>query len=289
MNLTRFDDPQRFYDRMEGFLLQNEAANNMILGLARRLFNNTDPYGSRLPAYMGMVEANGVIQGVAIRTPPHGMIFSLMPDESPVPLFVDDLRQLYDSLPSAAGPKATVKAFAEQWEQVSGQTTQLRMAQRIYQLTAVIPVTGVLGELREATAADRDLVVDWTVGFNTDALEAITREAAETIIDSYFQYEDRYVFVWEVDGQPVSMTGATGRTPNGMRVNLVYTPRELRGQGYASACVAAVSQRMLDSGLGLCFLYTDLANPTSNHIYQNIGYEAVCDIDLYRFAHREES
>ena len=52
---------------------------------------------------------------------------------------------------------------------------------------------------------------------------------------------------------------------------------EFRGRGYASNCVAALTQKMLDQGRKFCFLYTDLSNPTSNKIYQQIGYRPVCD------------
>ncbi len=34
----------------------------------------------------------------------------------------------------------------------------------------------------------------------------------------------------------------------------------------------------LTAGRRFCFLYTDLANPTSNHIYQAIGYEPVAEV-----------
>jgi len=63
----------------------------------------------------------------------------------------------------------------------------------------------------------------------------------------------------------------------------VYTPPEFRGRGYASALVAALSQAMLDAGYHFCTLFTDLANPTSNHIYQAIGYQPVCDTDEYDY------
>ena len=63
----------------------------------------------------------------------------------------------------------------------------------------------------------------------------------------------------------------------------MYTPPERRRRGYASALVAALSQEQLDAGKEFCFLYTDLANPTSNKIYQDIGYEPVADVDEYRF------
>ncbi|MCA9556723.1 MAG: GNAT family N-acetyltransferase, partial [Myxococcales bacterium] len=84
------------------------------------------------------------------------------------------------------------------------------------------------------------------------------------------------LWVWE-DGEAVSMAAAVSPTPHGVRVNFVYTPPERRGRGYASACVAALSQAQLDAGRQFCFLYTDLANPTSNAIYQRIGYRPVTD------------
>ena len=79
------------------------------------------------------------------------------------------------------------------------------------------------------------------------------------------------------------MCGVGGPTPNGIRIGPVYTPPEFRGRGYASACVAAASQLQLDAGRRFCFLFADLSNPTSNHIYQEIGYEPVGDVDRYVF------
>ena len=86
------------------------------------------------------------------------------------------------------------------------------------------------------------------------------------------------LFFWK-DPEPVSMAGSAGPTPSGIRISAVYTPPGLRGRGYASAAVAALSQKMLDGGRRFCFLFTDLANPTSNSIYQKIGYQPVCDFE----------
>ena len=83
--------------------------------------------------------------------------------------------------------------------------------------------------------------------------------------------------LWEDEGEPVSATGFGSPTPNGSRIGPVYTPPERRGHGYASVLVAEVSQAQLDAGKRFCFLYTDLANPTSNKIYVDLGYERVCD------------
>jgi len=68
-----------------------------------------------------------------------------------------------------------------------------------------------------------------------------------------------------------------------MAVSLVYTPPERRNRGYASALVAALSQHLLDAGWQFCVLFTDLANPISNSIYQRIGYRPVSDFDEYDF------
>ncbi len=40
---------------------------------------------------------------------------------------------------------------------------------------------------------------------------------------------------------------------------------------------------LLDRGYRFCFLLTDLANATSNRIYQRVGYEQVSDVEQYAF------
>jgi predicted GNAT family acetyltransferase len=94
--------------------------------------------------------------------------------------------------------------------------------------------------------------------------------------------DDGGAYLWE-DGEPVSLAGCGSPTPNGIRVGPVYTPPARRGRGYASALTAQLTSLLLSSGHRFCFLFTDLANPTSNRIYQRIGYEPVSDVDEYRF------
>jgi predicted GNAT family acetyltransferase len=74
-----------------------------------------------------------------------------------------------------------------------------------------------------------------------------------------------------------------GATPSGIRIGPVYTPPELRGRGYASALVAELTRRLIAGGRQFCFLFTDLANPTSNSIYQRVGYRPVTDVNLWVF------
>ena len=93
---------------------------------------------------------------------------------------------------------------------------------------------------------------------------------------------DRDLFIWD-DGGPVSTVTKTRHSTHGIVVSLVYTPPAHRNRGYASAAVAALSQQLLDAGWEFCSLFTDLANPTSNSIYQRIGYRPVADFDEYIF------
>jgi predicted GNAT family acetyltransferase len=88
--------------------------------------------------------------------------------------------------------------------------------------------------------------------------------------------------VGDNDG-PVSIASCGRPTAHGIAVNMVFAPPHLRGRGYAGSCVAALSQRLLDDGWKFCTLFTDLANPTSNSIYQRIGYHSICDFTHYLF------
>ncbi len=135
-----------------------------------------------------------------------------------------------------------------------------------------------------ATANDRELAVRWVVAFADEALHegGPGRDRAEVMFDHRLSSPTSGILLWEDGGEPQSLAGWGGATPNGIRVGPVYTPPELRGRGYATALSAELSQRLLDGrlfegGRRFCFLYTDLANPTSNAIYERIGYRRVAE------------
>ena len=156
------------------------------------------------------------------------------------------------------------------------------MAQRIYQLNRVIDEARAAGRLRDPVASDDALLTKWRAAFSIDAEGMDPEEAAK--IAALPLPASRRLLLWEVEGAAVSMAGFSGPTPNGIRVAWVYTPPQLRGKGYAGACVAALSQKLLDDGHKFCFLYTDLANPISNHVYLKMGYEPVADSAVYSFS-----
>jgi predicted GNAT family acetyltransferase len=140
--------------------------------------------------------------------------------------------------------------------------------------------------MRQVNGKDAPLVLEWYANFHRDAMrEEPEPEMVKNGAARFFQGDPRHrgLMLWEVEGKPVSMAGYVGPTTNGIRIGVVYTPPEKRNKGYASACTAELSQYLLDRGFRFCFLLTDLLNPTSNHIYQQIGYEPVCDVDRFDF------
>jgi predicted GNAT family acetyltransferase len=279
--IERFRDPATFLDRVGGFLGEREAEHNLLFGILDALQRH--PSGSQEPPYLAAVVDGDRIVAAALRTPPRNVVLSEVDDTTAIKLVVDDLVARGEE-PGVVGPAAVARKAAGLWTQATGRPHRLGLHQRVFRLSRVVPARQVEGTMRVAGPADRDLLVAWGRAFNDEALppdEHAPDPAA--VVDAWLTLGTKRLYLWEVDGRPVSWAGVGGRTPNGTRVGPVYTPPEERGRGYASALVAAASQAALDEGLAFCFLFTDLANPTANRIYQAIGYEPVSDVDAYYF------
>jgi uncharacterized protein len=279
MELHRFDDVATFYNRAEVYLLQHEAYHNLMLGLCGVLLDDPHRYGP-LPPYVATVEENGELEAVVLMTPPHNLILSKMRSLEAAAVIAAALQRNAINVPGVHGPSLEAHRFAEAWKAATGHPYHKTMAMRIYQLEEVQPVPQAPGHLRLAIPADRDLLISWAKAFNVEALGSTETGNAPGVVDRLTAAGSLYL--WD-DEQPVSMVATTGPTPNGIRVNMVYTPLEHRKRGYATSLVAAVSQHLLEQGRRFVFLFTDLANPTSNHIYQQIGYRPICDVDTYAF------
>ncbi|MFI6803117.1 GNAT family N-acetyltransferase [Streptosporangium canum] len=100
------------------------------------------------------------------------------------------------------------------------------------------------------------------------------------------RFADKHFTFWETpDGTPVSMAGSTSMVGGMIRVDPVYTPVHLRGRGYAGAVTVEVSRAALTAGATDVVLFTDPTNPTSNALYQRIGYVPVADFTGYDFSY----
>jgi len=277
MKVHQFQDASEFYARVKDYLLSQEAQHNLLLGLSNALIDNPERFDET--PYLATVEIDGDIVAVAIRTPPRALILSHIKDLQAVEVLAQDLHLASKSLPGVTGPTDETQAFAQAWYSLTGQSFKLKMALGTFQLEKVQLISSATGYLRLATEDDQELLKNWYKAFLLEALGDIESNT-ERWVKRVLQQGTAYL--WQ-DKVPVSIACRIGLTPNGARISIVYTPPEYRRKGYASACVAALSQTLLNQGNRFCFLFTDLANPTSNHIYQEIGYQSVGDWHQYAF------
>jgi predicted GNAT family acetyltransferase len=265
MRAIRFKNAEDFERRATSMLLRHEAENNAFLGLIERFKAQPD-------TVLCAVQDDGDVIAVATMTPPwHMLISRCSPDAAQC--LADFLTEQKIDLPGIQGDIDSVASFSARWEQHHPVRAYDRLGLGVYSLDRVIAPRPASGSLRKAMESDYDLLLRWGIDFTREIGE-IDRGDGHKVTRDAIAAGRR--FLW-CDPAPVSACGVAGPTPNGIRINFVYTPPQHRGRGYASNAVAAVSQRMLDDGRKFCFLFTDLANPTSNKIYRDIGYKHVCD------------
>jgi uncharacterized protein len=279
MDVVRLDDAAAFLTEAEPLLLADEARHNLILGIAGTIRDTPDLYPLRS---LWLVRDAGEVVAAALRTPPYNLILA-RPRSAPALAALAEA-VAGEELPGVTGTEPEVEEFAELWSRHSGVAGRVNMRQGVYALEQVEPLAAVPGSARVATADDRALALRWWIAFGEEVLHegGPGRERAEASVDHKLSSPTSGLLLWEAGGEPVSVAGWGGPTPNGIRVGPVYTPPELRGRGYATALTAELSQRLLDGrlyegGRRFCFLYTDLANPTSNAIYERIGYRRIAE------------
>lgn len=265
------------------FLGAREAEHNLLFGIASSVRAIPELLTDGPAHFATVTDGSGRVAAATLRTPPHNQVLSWVDELDAVDALVEALRD--EDLPGMLGPTEPAARFATRWTQTTGQPARVEVAERIFRLRRVIPPQRPAeGSWRVAGASDRALIADWLVAFFNEAVpEGPPIPDPLAAADRWIAQVARIGYVWEDGGSVVSLVGAGGETPHGIRIGPVYTPPEVRGRGYASSLTAAASQDQLDRGRQFVFLFTDLANPTSNRIYRAIGYEPVCDVDQYRF------
>jgi GNAT superfamily N-acetyltransferase len=282
MEVLRADDTQAFL-RLAGPLLErDEARNQLPLGIAGTLMARPDAYD--VVHYWVVREGNEPV-AAAVRTEPFNLVLGDPLSEAALGSLLEAVVTDDPEVPGIVGNLPFVEPAAERLAAASGRSAERILSQGVYGLTAVRDVARAPGGARPATTEDRAQILAWVRAFADEAIpdpeEAFRR--MERNLESRFGGEGGGFWLWQDRGEPVSLSGFSGPTPTGIRIGPVYTPSEHRKRGYATTLVADLSAWLLEQGHRACFLYTDLANPTSNRIYVEIGYERVCDAMEFTF------
>ena len=281
MNLRIYPNASDFLAAAEAPLLREEVKNSLILGISEQVSRGRR-YGEDPPYFLTVHDRDALI-AAAIRTPPYNLILHCDEDRlEALDLIAAHLADRGEDLPGAHGAVNVVSAFGEIWTRRTGVRMHVGMKQRVYCLTEVTAPAGVPGAMRWAQERDVETLAKWFRAFCVEAApsDPPPRDPEKSVRRLI---KDGLLGVWESNGI-VSMAGSSRGSKNGATVSAVYTPPEHRGHGYASACVAALSQSLLDAGNAFCALYADLSNPTPNKIYQRVGFRPVADCAMYTFA-----
>jgi predicted GNAT family acetyltransferase len=268
--LTR--DAEEFAARTER-LLASRIECNVLATVLMSVLDGAHRDHAPVFAY-GLAEPGQDVVFAALRTPPFPLLTSPLEAGAHADELIEAWLPADPELSSVTGVPATARAIADAWARATGGTTRRTMSEAMHVLEEVHdPPRPSSGTLRLPRAEERDLLVAWMEEFVGEAgLTGATQAGA--MVDARLRHGG--LLVWE-DGQPVSMIGLSPDVAGVVRIGPVYTPPQLRRRGYAGSAVAAASRRALAAGAERCMLFTDLANPTSNKIYAEVGYRPAGD------------
>ncbi|MFD5230449.1 GNAT family N-acetyltransferase [Streptomyces qaidamensis] len=284
-HITR--DLDDFLTRAGAFLRSRPALHTVPLTVTETLrTRGRSVYGEGAPEF-GVLERAGEVRAAFFRTPPHWLnITALAPEDADT--LAARLAALGRRLPGVNAERGTAGAFTAAWQRHTGVAAALRQRQRLYRLgTLTSPGPVPPGHPRVAVESDRERLRRWHDEFGEAVGLGTVRDSAEW---ADARIDSGGITFWETpDGTPVAMAGTSPRVAGQVRVTTVYTPPHFRGRGYAGAATAEVSRAALAAGADEVLLFTDLANPTSNGLYQRIGYRPVADFEVYDFTRESEA
>lgn len=271
MKLIHYKSAEKFLDDTLAFLEERESANNLIIGLAFGMQKGKYPMEGSL--LFSVIDGKQILFS-ALQTP--GRNLTIFGEEKAIPMAVSWLSQFCQEkghiIPGILGPQKLATYFAQSWQSHTSTPWKIQLKQRVFQLDQVADIPYAGGKLRRAEASDQHTIAAWLINFH---LEAMQEDISGSELEKALQMiHSKRLYVWE-DKEIVSMAASTRATRHGITINAVFTPTQFRKNGYASSCVASLSQHLLDQGHQFCSLFTDATNPTSNKIYQNIGYYEV--------------
>lgn len=264
-------DPAVVLHRAGGFLASKPVAHNLILTLLNTRAQHPEP------GRYWVIGAGDAPVGVVFQSPlDFFATLTPMPPEA-VDAAVCAISETPAELPGVSGEAATAARFAGQWTEQRKCGAVPVDGQRVYEVGEVARPPSPEGACRRAVLADRALLERWMDDFSEDIGQS--RAANAGVVDRLLP--DGRFWLWE-NGVPTSVAAHSAPVAGVTRIQAVYTPVEHREHGYAAACVAQLSERLLEHGLR-CILYTDLGNATANSVYRRIGYQARIETIWYGF------
>lgn len=263
--IVSYHTPQAFLDDTQAILEQKELENNLILGIC-------NGFEDKVKAYDHCVFINAMedkqIQATSIKTIAKAIVAGTTKNTATIKSLADYYLDHSIEVYGVIGETFYATEFSNWY---SNKTTTIETLV-VHQLDSVLPMSLATGDLQLASRNDLSLLTDWMIQFEQDA-NILPRQSKEQIRKNVLgKITAGSFFLWVDHEEIVSMASIARKTKNIGIIGHVYTPTSFRGRGYATACVHKLSEVILSQGFKYCGLFTDKANPASNHIYKKIGY-----------------
>lgn len=286
-----FTDPRAFVSEAAAHLAADPVINTVVATIAERMARRLDERGDLPdlgyePWWAIARDEAGHVCGAAMRTAPAPIaaLFVLpMPDDAAREL-ARELHARGEVVRGVNGALPAARLTAEAAAGLAGGDATVVMHTRLFELAELNVPGAPPGQLRAPHPEEAQLLAEWIGAFLVEADEQAGREPGTEhgelpgLDDILERIADGRLWVWaDSDDRPVHLTGVNPPSFGVRRIAPVYTPKEHRGRGYASAAVAEISRRILADGHRAC-LFTDQANPTSNAVYERLGYRPVVDM-----------
>lgn len=275
MNFQQYDSADDFAQVAMPFLEKNEDKFSLFLGVLQGI-----QQGNYENPFMASIEEEGELLALFQMTTPHPLNVIFVNEERKeacIDLVISEVIKQSIPIESIISGKEWAYSFVEKWQERTGQSSSILMDQGLYRLDQVDESIEMSpGAWRYANEQDCSLVEAWYRFFEQDTGLPSTKSEVELQKHVKQMIDNQEVFLWEYNGETVSMMKKSRPTATGVTVSLVFTPKEQRKKGYARTMVAAGSKELLKE-FQFCVLYTDMLNPMSNKIYQEIGYKKIID------------
>jgi predicted GNAT family acetyltransferase len=277
MDILQHTDAQSFNLQVRNFLQHNEALHHSMLASCYSLLQKPERF-QPFPELITL-EQEGDLVGVAMLLSGSSLALSQFSSLGGVDLLAQYLKQRCDWLSKLKAPTKVASRFVTNWSNLAQQSAHPELTVFAYQLNTLQPFTWANGYLKPATESEVPLISQWFTAFGAEALGELPSNS-----DAWAkaQIDHGHAFLWH-DGQPMAMGCRVGKTENGFRISMIYTPPESRRRGYGKTLTAALTQRLLEAGQHHCWLYADKKNALTNQMYQAIGYELMGESQDYQF------
>jgi RimJ/RimL family protein N-acetyltransferase len=270
MRVRGLDGATEFLDATLALRAADPVGTNIHGSIAQSVADGSRHYEREF--WLVVEDDGGTVVGAALWTLPHKLLVTPMPVEA-ARAVGDAAARLDVPVHGVIGPADVARAAAAAAR--PGAVVSTYMGERLLVLGDYHAPDPLPGALRLVGEDDVERAVRW--------LDAFTTEARVLVVDNRAAVENSLgrLWFWEVDGEPVSMAGHAPvvATPSAVvaRIGPVFTPARHRGRRFGSAVTAGVVEHLLPR-VGTVMLYTDAANPTSNAVYERLGFRHVTDI-----------